>query len=91
LGSGDHGHTTTDKVSHQRPQEIELPFQPVVVDRRILALDVARFAEALAERAHIVRGGSGRPDVDEAHHRQRRVLRPRGKRPRRRRAEPPSR
>src|SRR5262249_23287387 len=51
---GDNGDTTTHKVSHERRQTIELALQPVVLHRHILALDVAGFAEAVAER-----GGKG--------------------------------
>jgi hypothetical protein len=50
---GDHGHTTADQVSHQRRQAIAL--QPVVLDRHVLALDVAGFAKPLAERGLIAR------------------------------------
>jgi hypothetical protein len=46
-------HTTADQVSHQRRQAIVLALQPVVLDRHVLALDVADFAKALAERGHI--------------------------------------
>jgi hypothetical protein len=44
-GRRDHGHTTADQVSHQRRQVIELAFQPVVLDRHVLALDVAGFTK----------------------------------------------
>ena len=54
-GRGDDGHTTADQVSHQRRQAIVLALQPVVLDRHVLALDVAGFAKAFAERGHIVR------------------------------------
>ena len=54
-GRGDHGHTTADQVSHQRRQAIVLALQPVVLDRHVLALDVAGFTKAFAERGHIAR------------------------------------
>ena len=59
----------------------------MVLDRHVLALDVAGFVEALAERSGIARGGLGRPGVDEADDRHRRLLRARRERPRRRAAE----
>ena len=59
-GRGDDGHLSADQISHQRRQAIVLALQPVVLDRHVLALDVAGFAEAFAERGHIARGGIGR-------------------------------
>jgi hypothetical protein len=47
---GDNGDATTHEVSHEQRQAIELAFQPVVLHRYVLALDVAGFVEALAER-----------------------------------------
>jgi hypothetical protein len=47
---GDDGHTTTHEVSHERRKAIELALQPVVLHRHVLALDIAGFVEALAER-----------------------------------------
>src|SRR5262249_61180314 len=52
---GDDGHATMHEVSHKRRKAIELPSQSVVLHWHILALDEARFVEALAER-----GGEGR-------------------------------
>ena len=52
---GDNGHATAHEVSHERRKAIELALQPVVLHRYVLALDVAGFVEALAER-----GGKGR-------------------------------
>jgi hypothetical protein len=63
-----------------------LALQRVVLDRHVLALDVAGFTKPLAGRGHIARYCIGRPGVDEPDHRQRWLLRPRRKRPRRRRA-----
>jgi hypothetical protein len=54
-GRGNNGHAPTHKVSHERWKAIEVALQPVVLDRYVLALDVAGFVEALAER-----GGKGR-------------------------------
>jgi hypothetical protein len=40
-----------NQVSHQRRQAIVLAFQPVILDRYVLAFDVAGFAEPFAERS----------------------------------------
>jgi hypothetical protein len=84
-GRRDHGHTTADEVSHERRKAIELALQPVVLDRHVLALDVAGFVEAFAERSDIAYGVLGRPTIDEADYR-RWLLRARRKGPRHRRA-----
>ena len=68
-------------------QVVELALQPVILDRHVLALDVTGVAKAFAERCRKVRRGIGRPGVHESHHRQRPLLRPCRKRPRRRAAE----
>ncbi len=47
---GDNGHAPAHEVSHERRKAIELALQPVVLHRYVLALDVAGFVEALAER-----------------------------------------
>jgi hypothetical protein len=52
---GDNGHATTHEVSRERWKAIELAFQPMVLHCYVLALEVAGFVEALAER-----GGKGR-------------------------------
>ena len=62
-GRGDHGHLSADQIGHQCRQAIVLALQPVVLDRHVLAFDVAGFVEAFAERGHIARGGIGRPGV----------------------------
>ena len=59
-GRGDHGHLSADQIGHQCRQAIVLALQPVVLDRHVLAFDVAGFVEAFAERGHIARG-SHRP------------------------------
>jgi hypothetical protein len=58
----------------------------VVLNRHVLALDVAGFVEAFAVRTSNAHRGLGRPCVDEADDRQRRLLRARRERPRGRRA-----
>jgi hypothetical protein len=88
VGRGDHRHTTAHQFSHQFRQAIELALQPMVLDRHLLALDVAAFTKPFAERGDRARCGIGRPAADEPDHRHRPLLRPRHHRPRRRAAEP---
>src|SRR4029079_1704302 len=38
---GDNGDATADEVGHERRQAVVLAVQPVVLDRHVLALDVA--------------------------------------------------
>ena len=54
----------------------------MVLDRHVLAFDVAGFVEAFAERGRKARGGIGRPVSDKPDHRHRRLLRARSERPR---------
>src|SRR5262249_47196473 len=75
------------EIGHERRQAIVLAVQPVVLHRHVLALDVAGFVEALAERASNAHGGLGRPTVDKAYHWHRWLLRARCQRPCRRTAE----
>ena len=56
----------------------------MVLDRHVLALDIAGFIEAFAERGHIIHESRGRTAVDERNHGHRRLLRPTYHRPRRR-------
>ena len=79
---GDDGHLSADQVAHQCRQAIILALQPVVLDRHVLAFNVAGFVEAFAECGHMARGGIGRPVSDKSDHRHRRLLRARRKRPR---------
>jgi hypothetical protein len=53
----------------------------MVLDCYVLALDVARFAEAFAERGCIARGSIGRPAMEEPNYRQCLLLRQRRERP----------
>src|SRR5215467_11651852 len=50
----DHGHTTADEISHERRLAIVSALQPVVLDGDVLALDIAGFAQAFAERARAI-------------------------------------
>jgi hypothetical protein len=68
-GCGDHGHLSADQIGHQCRQAIVLPLHPVVLDRYVLAFDVAGLVEAFAERAQIARGGIGRKASNKLDHR----------------------
>ena len=46
---GDHGHLSADQIGHQCRCAIISALEPVVLDRHVLAFDVARFVEAFAE------------------------------------------
>ena len=48
---GNHGHLTTNQIGRQRRQSIVLALRPAIFDRHVPALDIAGFAQALAERA----------------------------------------
>jgi hypothetical protein len=50
LGSRDHRNATANQVGHQSRDAIELPIQPMVLDRDVMALDVAGLLKARAER-----------------------------------------
>ena len=58
----------------------------MVLNRHVLALDVASLAEGFAERSGLTHCRLGRPALDEAHDGHRGLLRPRRERPRSRRA-----
>jgi len=47
-GRGDQRHAATDQIGHQRWQLIVSSFQPVVLDRHVLAVDKTGFVEAFA-------------------------------------------
>jgi hypothetical protein len=51
------GHATADEIGHESRQSIVLALQPVVLDHYVLALDVADFVEAFAERSGLAHGG----------------------------------
>ena len=69
-----------------RRQSIVLALRPAIFDRHVPALDIAGFAQALAERGEPGSVCFGRRAVQEPDHRHRRLLRARRERPRRRRA-----
>ena len=84
-GRGNHGHLSADQIGYQRRYAIEVPLQPVVLNRHVLAFDVAGLVETFAERGRLTREDIGRPAVDKPDHRHRRLLRARCERPRSRR------
>jgi hypothetical protein len=59
-GRSDHRHATANQLRHQRRQAIILSFQPVVIDRHVLAIGVAGFTKPFAERGSISRQSVGR-------------------------------
>src|SRR5580704_3527180 len=71
-----------DQIGQEHRQAIVEALQPMVLDRYILAFEVAGFIEAFAERGYKARGGIGRPGTDKPDHWLRRLLRPSGERPR---------
>jgi hypothetical protein len=79
---GDHGHPSSNQFSRQLWQPIHLILSPAVVDRDVLALNIASVFEAAAKRAHTIRIRLRRPGVEEPDHRHRRLLRPPRERPR---------
>jgi hypothetical protein len=42
-----------DEVGHERWQAIVLALQPMVLDRRVLALEIAGFVESFTERSEV--------------------------------------
>jgi hypothetical protein len=56
---GDQCHATTNQIGHERRQVIVFRFQPVVLDRHVLALNKTGFVEAFAESSYKRRGGIG--------------------------------
>jgi hypothetical protein len=83
----DQGYLPAKKVRHQKRQP-SLILARVDFDRDILALDEARFLQALAERSHAFRRHvSERFTAEKPHHRHRWLLRARDERPRRCTAE----
>jgi hypothetical protein len=82
----DHLNFAGDEVSGQCRQPIVLEFRPPVLDRQVLSLDVARFAQSLMERGQRGRQRAGRNAAEKADHRHR-LLRAEGSRRRHRAAQ----
>src|SRR6516162_9693239 len=84
----DHRHLTAYQIACEVGQSVDLVLRPAVLDRHILALDVAGFTKALAECGQIACTISKRRAAEKSDHRHRPLLllRPRRERPRGRRA-----
>lgn len=74
------GDVTTGKSGRQRRQSIELTFRPTKSDRNVLALDMAAFVPALAERGNERSPPCRRLAGEKPDHRYRRCLRATGER-----------
>jgi hypothetical protein len=75
-------HLSADQIGRQRRQAIVLAFKVVVLDRHVLAFNVAGFIEAFTKRGRNGRGVVGRSVGDKRDHRQRLLLPARRERPR---------
>src|SRR5262249_2932236 len=80
----DHRHLTAYQIGCEVGQSVDLVLRPAVLDRHILALDVAGFTKALAECGQIACTIDRRRAAEEPNHRHRRLLRACRERPRRR-------
>src|SRR5262249_52539883 len=78
---------TADEIIGEGGQSIILAIGPAILDCRILALDIAGFAQTPTESGYAGGERYSRPAVEETDHRHRRLLRARHKRPRDGRAE----
>ena len=76
----DHVDLAADEIGGQCGQPIIATLRPAVFDRHILSLDIAGFAQSLAERGER-RSRSGRAAAEVADHRHRLLLRAEGARP----------
>src|SRR5215469_13933464 len=83
----DHRHLTAYQIGCEVGQSVGLVLCPAILDRHILALDVAGFTKALAECGQISCTIDRRRAAEEPNHRHRRLLRARHERPRRRTTE----
>src|SRR5262245_60783880 len=79
---GDHGHLTAYQIGCEVGQSVVLVLRPAILDRRILALDVAGFTKALPECGQIACTISKRRAAEQSYHRHCRLLRARRQRPR---------
>src|SRR5262249_50544449 len=77
----DHHHLPAYQIGCEVGQYVVLVLRPAILDRHILALDVAGFAEALAECRQIASTIDRRRAAEKSDHRHRRLLRARRERP----------
>src|SRR5262245_9910275 len=82
----DHRHLTAYQIGCEVGQSVGLVLRPAILDRHILALDVAAFMKALAECGQIACTIDRPRAAKESYNRHCWLLRPRRSRPRRRRA-----
>src|SRR5262245_40590465 len=83
----DHGHLTAYQIGCEVGQSVGLVLRPAILDRHILALDVAGFTNALPECSQKACTIGKRRAAEESYHRHRWLLRARRDRPRRRAAQ----
>src|SRR5262249_34567238 len=81
------GDLTKDQFGHERWEPLVPSVCPAILDRRILAFDIASFPQALAERSHERRISVRRCAVEKSNHRDRLRLSARHERPPRRTTE----
>jgi hypothetical protein len=84
-GCDDHSDLPANQLGRKFGKSFHL-LGPAVVDRYVLALDIAGFFEALAKSAQPLGNRFGRSDLEKSDHRHRRLLRARRERPRGHRA-----
>src|ERR1700722_9812654 len=65
---------TMPTVTHRKGALPVIALRPVVLDRHVLALDIAGFAKALRKCGHVTCGAISRTTADKPDHRQRRLL-----------------
>src|SRR5262245_59903533 len=82
----DHRHLTAYQIGCEVGQSVDLVLRPAILNRHILALDVAGFTKALAECGQISCTIDRRRAAEEPNHRHSRLLRARRERPCRRAA-----
>ena len=83
----DHGHLSANQIGRQHRESVVPILRETVFNNDVLALDIARFFQALAKRRQDICILAGPPAVEKSDHRQRRLLRARRDWPRRRAAE----
>jgi len=78
----DHGDASVDQLGRQLRQSLHLIVGEAVFDRHVLALDITRILQALAESTERLAERIRRLAVKDPYDRDRHLLRARGKRPR---------
>src|SRR6266404_3419718 len=77
----DHRHLTAYQIGCEVGQSVGLVLRPAILDRHILALDVAGFTKAVAECGQIACTIDRRRAAEESYYRHRRLLRAYRERP----------